>query len=252
MKSRELYDNKGTDPVHSTVNFCAASKTTLNIESEKHAFVKRIQSDPGFEEITHYPRRLSTPTLLDLGRRTWIERTGKIAISIFCLDSSYAGYADLVHGGILAALVDECCAEYCNRGALSLYPLTKHLGVEFERPSPTGGIFIARVSTSRSFPLTTRDSRKVWVECRISVLRGGHRMIPVVKATALFILCEKLPQLPSCGEVGDSIEDLFTSGEDDYLYLVARVVASKGKRSILALTVIAFAVALWSSWWLFI
>jgi hypothetical protein len=51
----------------------------------------------------------------------------------------------LVHGGILAALVDEGCAEYSNRGALTLYPLTKYLGVEFKKPSPTGGVFIAKV-----------------------------------------------------------------------------------------------------------
>ena len=37
-------------------------------------------------------------------------------------------------------------------------------------------------------------------------------MIPVVKASALFILCEKLPQLPSCGEAGDRLEDVFRCG----------------------------------------
>ncbi|KAH8650390.1 hypothetical protein BGZ60DRAFT_421892, partial [Tricladium varicosporioides] len=185
-------------------------KAPLSIQSEKHSFVKRMESEPRFEEITAFPRRLATPALLDVGRRTWIERTGKTAISIFCLDSSHTGYAGLVHGGILAALVDDGCAEYSNRGTLTLYPLTKYLSVEFEKPSPTGGVFIAKVSTSRPFPLNNSDSRKVWVKCEISVLRGEDKMIPVVKASALFILCKTLPQLPSYNEASNSIEDIFT------------------------------------------
>ena len=179
-----------------------------------------MESEPGFEEITRLPRRLDTPALLNVGRRTWIERTGKTAISIFSLDSSHAGYAGLVHGGILAALVDEGCAEYCGRGGLTLYPLTKYLGVEFDKPSPTGGVFVAKASTSRPFPLTTRDSKKVWVHYEVSVLQED-KVIPVVKANALFILCEKLPQLPSCGDAGKSFEDLFICEKDELMLDVA-------------------------------
>ena len=182
-----------------------------------------------FKEIIALPRRLSIPALLDIGRRTWIERTGKTAISIFCLDSSYTGYTGLVHGGILAALVDEGCAEYCNRGAITLYPLTKSLGVEFIKPSPTGEVFIAKVSTSRLFPLTLNDSRKVCVRCEISVLRGEDKRIPVVKANALFILYEKLPQLSGCDEVCHSVEDLFTYKGDEPSPTVAPVHMSRGK-----------------------
>ncbi|KAF8862751.1 hypothetical protein BDZ45DRAFT_769052 [Acephala macrosclerotiorum] len=208
-------------------------KTTLSGQSNTHPFVKRMESEPGFEEITAFPRKLGTPALLDVGRRTWIERTGKTAISIIPLNTSHAGYTGLVHGGILAALVDEGCAEYCNRGALTLYPLTKYLGIEFEKPSPTGEIFIAKVFTSRLFPLTISESRKVRVTCEVSVLRGEDRVIPVVKANALFILCEKLPQLPSCGEADNSIEDLFTYGEDEPLLGVTPMSVSRTKWRIL-------------------
>jgi hypothetical protein len=131
----------------------------LSDQFEKYAFVKRMESEPRFEEITMFPRGPGTPALLDVGRWTWIERTGTIAISVFFLDSSHTGYTDLVHGGILAALVDEGCAEYCNRGAVSLYPLTKYLGVDFEKPSPTGEVFIAKVPHHGCFysPLATRE-----------------------------------------------------------------------------------------------
>ncbi|KAH8650326.1 hypothetical protein BGZ60DRAFT_437094 [Tricladium varicosporioides] len=249
------YDNRVTDPVHldhdarETVAICTSinAKAPLSVQSEKHSFVKRMESEPGFEEITALPRRLTTPALLDVGRRTWIEQTGKAAISIFHLDSSHTGYAGLVHGGILAALVDEGCAEYSNRGALALYPLTKYLGVEFQKPSPTGGVFIAKVSTSRPFPLTTSGSRKVWVKCEISVLRGKDKVIPVVKASALFILCEKLPQLPSCGEAGDSIENIFTYGGDEPVFDLAPARIASNRWRNLIFIVVASVVELWVS-----
>ena len=113
--------------------------------------------------------------------------------------------------------MDEGCAEYCNRGAPTLYPLTNHLGVEFETPSPTGEIFIAKVSTSQLFPLTISEPRKVLVTCEVSILRCDDRVAPVVKANALFILYGKLPQLPSCSEAYHSIEDLFAYKEDESL-----------------------------------
>jgi hypothetical protein len=57
--------------------------------------------------------------------------------------------------------VDEGYAEYSNRGALNLYLLTKYLGVEFEKPSSTRGVFIAKVCISRLFLLTISGPRKV-------------------------------------------------------------------------------------------
>jgi hypothetical protein len=153
----------------------------------------------------------------------------------------------LVHGGILAALVDEGCIEYCNRGALTLYPLTKYLSVEFQKPSPTGEVFIAKVFTSRPFPLTTSGSRKVWVKCEISVLRGEDKVIPVVKASALFILCEKLPQLPSCGEAGNSIEDIFTYKGDEPVFDLAPVRIASDRWRNLFFIAAAFVVGIWVS-----
>jgi hypothetical protein len=119
--------------------------------------------------------------------------------------------------------------------------------VEFEKPSPTGGVFIAKVCTSRPFPLTTSGSRKVWVKCEISVLQGGGKVVPVVKASALFILCEKLPQLPSCGEAGDSIEDIFTyRGDEPVFNLAPARIASDKWRNLIFITA-AFVVGIWVS-----
>jgi hypothetical protein len=87
--------------------------------------------------------------MLNISRRTWIERSGKRFITAFYLSLHQAGYCNLVHGGVLAALNDDVSAEYCDRAAPSLYTLTRSLKIEFEKPSPPGAFFLAEVCTTR-------------------------------------------------------------------------------------------------------
>jgi hypothetical protein len=83
--------------------------------------------------------------LLEIGQQTWIKQTKKIAILGFCLDFSHISYTSLVHSSILAVLVNKGCAEYCNKGAVALYLLTKYLGVKFKKLSSIKKIFIIKV-----------------------------------------------------------------------------------------------------------
>ena len=182
----------------------ATSSQLLN-----HPFFQRMASEPGFREIPSLSRKLRTPALLNVGRRTWAEMSGQSVISAFYLTINHTGYVNLIHGGVLAALIDQVCAEYCNRAAPSLYPLTRYLGVEFEKPSPPGELFIAKVSTSRPVPLDINVSRKAWIECEIWIPYGDAELMPVVKAKVLFILCERLPILHGDGGLSNKFEELF-------------------------------------------
>jgi hypothetical protein len=91
FEGQGLYNDSVTDLVHSSHNtrgtitvgtLISAASKTLSVHSEKHSFVKQMESEPGFEDIITFPQRLTTPALLDLGRWTWIERTGNTAICI--------------------------------------------------------------------------------------------------------------------------------------------------------------------------
>ena len=75
-------------------------KTTLSGQPNEHPFVKRMESKPGFEE------------------------NAKSLPSQYYPLTPHTGYTSLVHGGILAALVEEGCVEYCNRDSLNFYQLT--------------------------------------------------------------------------------------------------------------------------------
>ena len=166
-----------------------------------------MASKDAYEEITSRPRELNTPLVLNVNRRTWIERSGKPFVSVFSLSRHHAGYCNLIHGGVLAALIDDVSAEYCNYAAPGLYALTRSLEIEFERPSPPGAFFLAKVSTSREVPFDTSNSRKVWVECEIWTGLGDDKLTMVVKAKTLFVLRESLPKLLN-NDTQHNIEDV--------------------------------------------
>ena len=110
----------------------------------------------------------------------------------------------------MMALVDDVIAEYCNQAAPSLYSLTKKLWFNFIKPSPSGALFFAIVSTSRPFPFTIEHSKEVCAECEIYTFQDDDSVVPVVSPKALFVLCNSLPRLSS-GRRDHNIEELLSS-----------------------------------------
>ena len=191
-----------------TIRSSSNSNSTL-IATElpnSHPFIERIVSKDSYEETTCWPRKLNCPPILkNISRRSWIKRSGKDFISTFYLNHQQSGYRNLIHGGVLAALIDDISAEFCNCLSPSLCGLTASLTTEFKKPSPPGAFFIAKLSTSREIPVDIEASRKVWIDCEI--LAGENKFVEVVKARALFVLREVLPK-SLVSEAEHTIEDL--------------------------------------------
>jgi hypothetical protein len=183
-------------------------RVTAKELSNIHPFVEHIASGDSYKEITSWPRKLNTPPIVDIkSRRTWIERSGESFISTFYLSDHQAGYCNLVHGGVLAALIDDVSAEFCNHAAPTLYALTRSLEIEFERPSPPGAFFLAKAFAPQEFPFDLSNTSKVWVGCEIWTALAGDKLAMVVKAKTLFVLRESLPKLSNI-EAQHSIEDV--------------------------------------------
>jgi len=74
---------------------------------------------------------------------------GRSAETRFTADSSYQGWKDLVHGGILMTLMDETMAKAAVRGGLRV--VTAEMSVKFKRPARVGSELIcsARVEDIR-------------------------------------------------------------------------------------------------------
>lgn len=69
------------------------------------------------------------------------------------LPADFQGWQDVVHGGVLAALLDEACIYACR--ALADQCVTAELQVRFRKPVPVG----SRVEVSGQL---VDSSRKVW------------------------------------------------------------------------------------------
>jgi Thioesterase superfamily len=170
--------------------------------SESQSFLEFIASVRTYEETTSSTRKLNTPPLLDINRRTWRKIDGQSLISIFDLDCKQAGHTNLVHGGVLAALIDDLCAEFCNSARPKLFALTRCLEVEFLKPSPPGSRYLAKVSKDDSV-----DMNKAWIRCDLWTPLANGEFTMVAKAKSLFLLREELPRLP-CNATGYSFEEV--------------------------------------------
>jgi len=62
------YDTRETVTVYTLIS--TAFKALLSVQFKKRAFIKRIESELSFKEIAAFLRRLTTPALFNISRRT--------------------------------------------------------------------------------------------------------------------------------------------------------------------------------------
>jgi uncharacterized protein (TIGR00369 family) len=79
--------------------------------------------------------RAINPAALEV-RWWWQEERGRV-VGHFVPDGRHSGYAGIMHGGLLSALLDECLAWACAVERRS-YCVTGELTVRFKRPAALG------------------------------------------------------------------------------------------------------------------
>jgi acyl-coenzyme A thioesterase PaaI-like protein len=159
-------------------------------------FKKIFGSQMQFDEVRSATPRFSIPDMLDVGRRTWIERNGNTLISMFCLTSRHSGWRNIIHGGITSGMFDDIFAQYCHLEAPELFALTKGLHIDFVKPAFSDEVLLARVSKTTSLARSEdprKRNKKLWVEGHINAVRGNE-IVTLAIAKAFFILCEQLPE----------------------------------------------------------
>ena len=107
---------------------------------------------------------------------------GKSLVSISYLGSDLCGHPGLVHGGLLATLLDEGLARCCFAALPNKVGMTANLNINYRAPTPGGAYVVLRAKTTKV------EGRKAWVEGHIETLAGeGEKPVILVEATALFI-----------------------------------------------------------------
>ncbi|KAL7273868.1 hypothetical protein RUND412_003250 [Rhizina undulata] len=193
-------------PIHDFITLTDAETLTAftpttpeetEIESyiNSHPLTLSLRSNPLFTEArptlkvnpAYRPSSLTSGTLAGPGKivvppYVWSEADGKSLVSIQFLGDSLCGHPGLVHGGLLATLLDEGLAR-CSFPALpNKVGMTANLTINYRRPSPAGSYVVLRAKTVKV------EGRKAWVEGHLETLpKDGEEPVVLVEATALMI-----------------------------------------------------------------
>lgn len=175
---------------HSTDEMAGGINEYIN----SHPLSRSLHANPAWAESRphlRYPESqrkhsLTAATLIGPGRipvppLVFLEE-GKHLVSISYLSTDLCGHVGIIHGGLLATLLDEGLAR-CGFSALpNKIGVTANLNINYRNPAPAGSFVVLKAETTKV------EGRKVWVKGRIELL--GDSIEPgklLVEAEGLFI-----------------------------------------------------------------
>ncbi|OCL01532.1 Thioesterase/thiol ester dehydrase-isomerase [Glonium stellatum] len=139
----------------------------------------------------HRPHNLTAGTLLGspdtiaVPPLAFATADGSAYVSLQHLGPALCGHPGLVHGGLLATLLDEGLARCCFPALPHRVGVTASLKVDYRRPCEAGQVVVLRAETVRV------EGRKAWVRGWLETLvdeRVGETPLVLVEAEALFTM----------------------------------------------------------------
>ncbi|KAL0781013.1 hypothetical protein CaCOL14_002348 [Colletotrichum acutatum] len=160
-----------------------------------HPIAAEMRQNPDMTESRPHMRlpdalrrhNLTGGTLLGPGRITvppvcWTEKGGKSLVSISHLGTDICGHPGIVHGGLLATMLDEGLARCCFGALPHKVGVTAKLEINYRKPVHAGTYVVLRARTTRV------EGRKAWVEGQLETLPvDGEEPIVLAQASALFV-----------------------------------------------------------------
>ncbi|KAI9748857.1 MAG: hypothetical protein M4579_007093 [Chaenotheca gracillima] len=147
------------------------------IESRPHMAIPESQRQRNFTAGT-----LAGPGKIVVPPYIFSENSGQDMTSISYLGQDVCGYQGVVHGGLLATMLDEGLARCCFPALPNKIGMTANLNINYRKPAPAGSYYVLRAKTTKV------EGRKAWVEGRIeSLVEDGQEPQVFVEASALFI-----------------------------------------------------------------
>ncbi|KAH8697328.1 thioesterase family protein [Talaromyces proteolyticus] len=170
-----------------------------------HPLAEKLRSQPEFSESrphlkipeTTRGRMLTGGTLTGPNRivvppYAWSEKSGKEMVSISYLGSELCGHPGIVHGGLLATILDEGLARCCIPALPNGVVVTANLNIDYRRPVEADKYLVLRATTVKV------EGRKAWVEGRLESLpEGDEEPVVFVEAKGLFVEPKYAAKIPS-------------------------------------------------------
>lgn len=162
---------------------------------KNHPVANELRSKSDFHESRPHlkipasakPHNLTSGTLMGPGRVTvppyaFSEKGGKSLVTISYLGADLCGHAGIVHGGLLATILDESLARCCFAALPNKIGMTANLNINYRAPVPAESYIVLRATTTKV------EGRKAWVEGRLeSLVEEGETPVVYAEASALFI-----------------------------------------------------------------
>ncbi|KAI0860698.1 Adenylylsulfate kinase-domain-containing protein [Xylaria cubensis] len=110
------------------------------------------------------------------------DEIGESMIAISYLGNELCGHPGIVHGGLLATMLDEGLARCCFAALPNKMGMTANLNINYRAPARADSYVVLRATTTKV------EGRKAWVEGRIETLVGeGETPTVLAEATAFNI-----------------------------------------------------------------
>lgn len=160
-----------------------------------HPMAEALRSNPDFTESRPHMKipeafrarsltagTLAGPNKIVVPPYFFNERGGKSIVSLMYLGSDICGHPGIVHGGMLATILDEGLARCCFPALPNKVGVTANLNIDYRAPARAESYAVLRAETVKV------EGRKAWVEGRIETLpTDGKEPVVLVEAKALFI-----------------------------------------------------------------
>jgi len=173
--------------------FATDDDDTAAIEAalQAHPVTAALRADAGLTESRPHlkipagmrPRNLTAGTLAGPGRVTvppmgFADGTGQTYVQVLHLGTDLCGHPGIVHGGLLATLLDEALARCCFDALPHRVGVTASLKVDYRTPARAGQFVVVRAETTKV------EGRKAWVRGRVETAPAEPGAEPVVLAEA--------------------------------------------------------------------
>ncbi|KAI9722787.1 MAG: hypothetical protein M1828_004483 [Chrysothrix sp. TS-e1954] len=137
------------------------------------------------------PGRIAVPPLV-------FADGGHSSFTFLHLGHQLCGHPGILHGGLLATLLDENLARCCFPSLPKKVGVTANLKIDYRKPAPAGNNYVIKAETIKV------EGRKAWVKGWIEGVEGDLKGVKMVEAEALFI------QPKGLGPISALLKDRYT------------------------------------------
>jgi 3'-phosphoadenosine 5'-phosphosulfate synthase len=122
------------------------------------------------------------PGKFDVAPFVWLDSDSNCLVSILYLGKDLCGYPGIIHGGVLATILDEGLAQCCFQAISGKAAVTAKLDIKYRKPVPAGSFVVLRAETVKV------EGRKTWVRGHVETLPAPEESpLILAEAEALFI-----------------------------------------------------------------